>query len=74
MSVFAMIVWIVAISVIAGVVHDYLKTRRIEAKKHGTVSDDEINALKERVSVLEKIVTDDRYDLRRELNQLERHG
>ncbi|MGI9324577.1 MAG: hypothetical protein ACR2PZ_05110 [Pseudomonadales bacterium] len=74
MSVFAMVVWIVAISLIAGVLHDYLKTRRIEASKHSSVNLDEINALKERITVLEKIVTDERYDLRRELNQLERHG
>ncbi len=74
MSVFAMVVWIVAVALISGVLHDYLKTRRIEASNHSAVNLDEINALKERVTVLEKIVTDERYDLRRELNQLERHG
>lgn len=74
MSVFAMIVWIVGISLIAGVIHDYLKTRRLEARKGEGVNLEELQALKERVTVLEKIVTDQRYDLRRELDQLERHG
>lgn len=74
MSVFAMVVWIVGVSLLAGVVHDYLKTRRLEAKKGQSVNQEELLALKERISVLEKIVTDERYDLRREISQLERHG
>ncbi|MFK7913613.1 MAG: hypothetical protein AB8B93_06835 [Pseudomonadales bacterium] len=74
MSVFTMVVWIVVVGCLSGIVHDYLKTRRLEARSNTNMDQREFDALKERVSVLEKIVTDERYDLRRELNQLERHG
>ena len=74
MSVFTMVVWIVVAGCLSGIVHDYLKTRRLEARSNNTMDQQELDALKERVKVLEKIVTDERYDLRRELNQLERHG
>lgn len=74
MSVFTMVVWIVVIGCLTGIVSDYLKTRRIEARQGGSMDAQELEALKERVKVLEKIVTDERYDLRRELNQLERQS
>lgn len=74
MSVFTMVVWIVVVGCLSGIVHDYLKTRRLEARSSNNMDQQEFEALKERVTVLEKIVTDERYDLRRELNQLERHG
>lgn len=74
MSVFTMVVWIVVVGCLSGIVHDYLKTRRLEARSNSSMDSQEFEALKERVKVLEKIVTDERYDLRRELNQLERHG
>ena len=73
MDVFTMVVIIVAISCGAGAYNNYLKTRKLEAKK--APSDDvlaELDELRERVQVLEKIVTDEKYQLHRELNDLER--
>jgi hypothetical protein len=75
MEVFSMIVWIVAISCGAGVINNYLKTKRMAPK--GAPGEDvlaEIEALRQRVAALEAIVTDDRYDLRRELDRLERQA
>ena len=72
MDVFTMIVIIVAISCGAGVYNNYLKTRKHEAKS--APSEDviaELDALRARVEVLEKIVTDEKYQLHRELNNLE---
>lgn len=74
MSVFAMVTWIVVVGCLTGVISDYLKTRRVEAKQQSAGGSEELAALKERVRVLEKIVTDERYDLRREIRDLERHG
>ena len=73
MDVFTMVVIIVAISCGAGAYNNYLKTRKLEAKK--APSDDvlaELDEMRERVQVLEKIVTDEKYQLHRELNDLER--
>lgn len=75
MDVFTMIVIIVAISCGAGVYNNYLKTRKQEAGN--APSEDlvaQLDALQERVEVLEKIVTDEKYQLHRELNDLERRA
>jgi len=75
MEVFSMIVAIVAISCTAGVVNNYLKTRRQEHKQAPRAElEAEFEALKQRVAVLEEIVTDDRYRLNRELERLERQA
>ncbi len=75
MHVFEMVVWIVAISCIAGIVNTYMKqksggrqTRDLEARLEQRLA--RIETLEKRVQVLEKIVTDSNYDLKRELNQL----
>lgn len=75
MDVFGMVVAIVAISCVAGVINNYLKTRRM-AYRQAPAEDTnaEIEALKQRVAVLEEIVTDDRYRLNRELDRLERQA
>ena len=73
MDVFTMVVIIVAIACGAGAYNNYLKTRRQESKS--APSEElraELDALRERVETLEKIVTDDKYQLHRELSELER--
>jgi len=73
MDVFTMVVIIVAISCGAGAYNNYLKTRKLEAKS--APSEDllaEVDALRERIEVLEKIVTDEKFHLQQELNKLER--
>jgi cell division protein FtsB len=70
MEAFSMVVAIVAISCTAGIINNYLKTKRLEQKQ----LEAEVEALKQRVAVLEEIVTDDRYRLNRELEKLERQA
>ena len=75
MDVFSMVAIIVVVSCVAGAYNNHLKTKR-QTHKAG-LSDDslaELDELRERVEVLEKIVTDDRYQLSRELNELERRA
>jgi hypothetical protein len=71
MEVFGMIVAIVAISCAAGVINNYLKTKRMSYRQGpGEEVQVEIDALKRRVAVLEEIVTDERYRLNKEFERL----
>jgi hypothetical protein len=75
MDVLTMVVAIVAISCCAGVINNYLKTRRMAYRR--VVDDDlqaELDSLRQRIAVLEEIVTDNRYHLNQELNRLERQA
>jgi len=75
MEVFEMVVLIVAIACVAGVINNYLKNQRLRLK--GAPAEDvlaELDAVKQRVAALEEIVTDERYELRRELDRLERQA
>lgn len=74
-GVFVMVIVIVTVSCVTGVINNYLKTRRYEAQQSPSAErETELESLKQRVAVLEEIVTDDRYRLNRELERLERHG
>jgi hypothetical protein len=75
MGPFEMVVLIVAISVGAGVYRTYLKTRANSAADQTMQADvsemrDEIGKLKERVRVLEAIVTDKDRTLAEEIRKL----
>ena len=74
MHVFEMVVWIVIVGCIAGVISDYLKTRRKEMASGNVEALDDamdrIDELEDRIRVLEKIVTDNRYNLSREIDDL----
>ena len=77
MSVFTMVVWIVAISCGTGVLIEYLKTRRkaLEAnlrEDEPRASESEIKELSERVAVLERIIVDRKTDLGEEIDRLDR--
>ncbi|HEX7036658.1 MAG TPA: hypothetical protein VF210_12840 [Pseudomonadales bacterium] len=75
MDVFTMVVVIVVVACATSVVSDYLKTQRVQAKQAPTAElEAELEALKQRVAVLEEIVTDHRYELARELDRLERRA
>ena len=71
MDVFTMVVIVVTVGCLTAVITEYLQTRRVEAERASGDHGPELAALEERVRVLEKIVTDDRYDMRRELNRLD---
>lgn len=76
MGVFEMVVAIVAVSCCAGVINNWLKTRtkiggdELERRLDERLSN--VTRLEKRIQVLEKIVTDRNYDLKRELHNLEK--
>ena len=74
-TVFVFVLLIVLISCASGVINNYLKHRRefpdVEA---GDEVLEEIEELRARIVVLEKIVTDEKYQLKQELDQLERRA
>ena len=62
---------IVAIACATGVLREYFKSRSAREKRG--LSDDtlsQIDALEERIRVLERIVTEHRFDLKREIERL----
>ncbi len=73
MDVFTFVVIIVIIGCGSGVLNNYLKNRREEAQidiDDGAYQ--ELENLRERIEVLERIITDEKYHLKKELDQLER--
>ena len=73
MDVFTMVVIIVVISCAAGVANNYLKNQRDRQRQEAVEAPSaELDALRERIEVLEKIVTEDKYKLGREIEALER--
>lgn len=73
-SPFTMVVLIVAIAVGAGVINNWIKLRQQEANSTDPGEMDsmrrEISSLKDRVRTLEKIVTDQDAQLKREIERL----
>ena len=73
-SPFTMVVLIVAIAVGAGVINNWIKLRQQESNATDPGEMDsmqrEISALKDRVRTLEKIVTDQDAQLKREIERL----
>lgn len=73
MDVFTFVIIIVIIGCGTGVLTEYFKHKRQAGTSE--VDDevyDELDRLRERVEVLERIVTDEKYHLKKELDQLER--
>ena len=76
MDVFTFVIIVVIIACGSGVVNNYLKNQR---ERNLTGEEDEavyqeLAVLRERIEVLEKIVTDEKYQLERDLNRLERQA
>ena len=73
MDVFTFVIIIVVIGCGTGVLTEYFKHKRESAVADvdGDVYE-ELDRLRERVEVLERIITDEKYDLKRELDRLER--
>lgn len=81
MSLYTLIFLIVAISIASGMFRDYLKHKSAlnsrmdeldtEVKGENASLRQQVKNLQERIEVLEKIVTDPRHELRRELENLE---
>lgn len=74
MSMWTAIVLIVLIGVAGGVASDFARARKKhrEEREPKGIEQADLDALRARIEVLEKIVTDEGFDLRRELDRLER--
>jgi len=75
MDVFTFVIIIVVIGCGTGVLTEYFKNKREASEFEG--DDDvyqELERLRERIEVLERIVTDEKYHLKKELDHLERTG
>ena len=72
MNTFVFVITIVAIVCIADTIQKIYKARNV--KQEGDADSDEtmakLDLLEERIRVLERIVTEDKHDLRREINSL----
>lgn len=71
MNMFEMVVIIVTLSLIGSMYSSWLKHKR-KAAESPPADQDRIARLEERVRVLERIVTDSGYELRRQFRDLER--
>jgi hypothetical protein len=75
MGVFEMVVLIVVVGCVTGVVNNFIKTRKDQG---GEDLDDifsrleQMDDLENRVRVLEAVVTDENYDLKRKFSDLEK--
>lgn len=79
MSMFTMIVWIVTIACVTSLLakrYEYKRSAGEREALEGELEErlERLEALEERVRVLEAIVTDSKYELRRKLEELERAG
>ena len=75
MDVFTFIILVVLIGCGSGVVNNYMRNQRNKTKV--TIDEDaqqELVELRERIEILEKIVTDEKYQLQRDLDHLERQA
>ena len=70
MDIWTMVVLVVLVASGASVAGQYLKTRERERTELDSDARRELDDLKTRVEVLERIVTDQKGDLSREINQL----
>ncbi len=74
MNTFAMVVMIVAIVFTAQTIQHYLKMKTAEKKAQSPELEEtllHIERLEERIKVLERIVTEHKHDLKREINELQ---
>lgn len=75
MTLWTMIFGIATVSIIAGVVNNYFKHRPAPGDRAAREEDKRrIKDLEKRVQVLEEIVTDGNYDLKRQFEDLENTG
>ena len=73
MDVFTMVVVIVVVTTVAGVFNNYLKNKATaERNLADTALGEELDVLRQRIEVLESIVTDQKYQVHRDLTELEK--
>ena len=74
MDVFTMVVIVVFIGCATGVATEYFKSQKKAAGKADPTLLRDVDDLRRRVEVLEEIITDDKYDLAKEINRLDGRG
>jgi hypothetical protein len=73
MDVFTFVIIVVIVGCGTGVLMEYFKNKREAAERSDSPEVlQELNELRERVEVLERIVTDEKYHLQKEIDRLER--
>lgn len=70
MDVFVFVLAIVFIGTVGGLLKEALKQKNKASSKTERDHETRINTLEERVATLERIVTDEKYHLRREIDTL----
>ncbi len=71
MNTMFFVVCIVAIGCATAVLTEFFKSRRLEDKQSANdETSAQLDALEERIRVLERIVTENKFDLRREIDRL----
>ncbi len=70
MHVFEMVVWVVGISVAGGTVMEYFKSKSRGLPKGLAQRLERLEALEDRVATLEKILTEPKSQLKREIDEL----
>lgn len=72
MDVFTFVLAIVALSIIGGLIKEVIRARQKGSKHQYTDQQARIETLEERVATLERILTDERENLKREIDGLAR--
>lgn len=72
MNVFTFIFLVVTVSLLAGLVQTYLKQRHIKNDSADDIDQTlaKIDLLEERIQVLERIITESRFDLKSQIDRL----
>ena len=72
MNVFFFVVCIVAIVMTADTIQKYMKMKDKSRQENSNVDEtfEKLESLEERIRVLERIVTENKYDLKREIDNL----
>jgi hypothetical protein len=72
MNVFTFIFLVVTVSLLAGLLQTYLKQRHVKSDSADDIEQtlSKIDLLEERIQVLERIITESRFDLKSQIDRL----
>jgi hypothetical protein len=66
------VIWIVTVVMIANVLRTWIKQKHVKPETNGELEDTiaKIDLLEDRIKVLERIITENRFDLKNEIDSL----
>ncbi len=69
---FVLVIWIVTVVMIASVIRTWIKQKNVKPEENEEVRETiaKIDQLEERIKVLERIITENRFDLKSEIDRL----